>query len=81
MRELLYGSAGELLGAVFYAVVASALAVLGALTEQASLQNLAAGHQTLGLWEAAVGALLIYAGVSVAYRIALPRLRGAGSAA
>ncbi|WP_123538777.1 hypothetical protein [Halosimplex salinum] len=76
MRELLVGPVAELLGVVFYIVVAGALTVVGALAESAGFQNLTAGQMTLGLWEAAIGAVLLYAGYSVAYHIALPRLRG-----
>ncbi|WP_436928105.1 hypothetical protein [Halosimplex amylolyticum] len=75
MRELLFGPLAEALGVVFYVVVAGVLTVVGALTEQASLHNLTAGQTTLGLWEAVFGAVLIYAGLNVAYHIVLPRVR------
>lgn len=81
MRDLLAGPVAELLGAVFYVVVAGALTVVGALAESAGLHDLVAGQTTLGLWEAVVGALLIYAGLSVVYHIVLPRVRGVGAAA
>ena len=77
MRELLLGPVAEVVGVVFYVVVAGALTVVGALAEEAGLQNLTAGQTTLGLWEAALGAVLIYAGLNVAYHVVLPRLRGA----
>ncbi|QPV63403.1 hypothetical protein I7X12_01845 [Halosimplex litoreum] len=77
MRELLLGPVAEALGVVLYVAIAGALAVVGALAEQAGLSNLSAGQTTLGLWEAAVGAVLIYAALNVAYHIVLPRLRGA----
>ncbi|WP_459192570.1 hypothetical protein [Halosimplex sp. J119] len=77
MRELLFGPIAEALGMVLYVVVAGALTVVGTLAEQASVHNLNAGQMTLGVWEAVVGAVLIYAGLNVAYHIVLPRLRGA----
>ncbi|WP_415380900.1 hypothetical protein [Halosimplex sp. TS25] len=76
MRELLVGPLAEALGVVFYVAVASALTVVGALAEQAGLHDLTTGQTTLGLWEAVFGAVLIYAGLNVAYHIVLPRLRG-----
>ncbi len=77
MRELLLGPVAEALGVVLYVVVAGAMAVVGVLAEQAGIDNLGAGQTTLGLWEVAVGALLIYGALNVAYHIVLPRLRGA----
>ena len=76
MRELIFGPLIEALGAVFYVVVAGALTVVGAFAEQASVHDLTAGQTTLGVWEAVFGAVLIYAGLNVAYYIALPRFRG-----
>jgi len=75
VRELIFGLV-EALGAVFYVVVAGALTVVGAFAEQASVHDLTAGQTTLGVWEAVFGAVLIYAGLNVAYYIALPRFRG-----
>jgi len=77
MRELLLGPVAELLGVVGYVAVAGMLALVGTLSEQAGLSNYTAGQTTLGVWEAAFGAVLIYAGLNVAYYIVLPRLRGA----
>ncbi|MFC7139469.1 hypothetical protein ACFQMA_06400 [Halosimplex aquaticum] len=80
MRELLFGPLAEVLGVVFYVVVAGALTVVGALAEQASVHDLTAGQTTLGLWEALFGAVLIYAGLNVAYHVVLPRLRAENAA-
>ncbi|WP_436909299.1 hypothetical protein [Halosimplex marinum] len=77
MRELLLGPVAEALGVVLYVAIAGAMAVAGVLTERAGLHDLGAGQTTFGLWEVAVGALLIYGALNVAYHIVLPRLRGA----
>jgi len=77
MGELLLGPIAEALGVVLYVAIAGTLAVVGTLAEQAGLSNLTAGQTTLGLWEAALGAVLLYAALNVAYHIVLPRLRGA----
>jgi len=69
------GSVEQLLGVVFYAVVASVLTVLGAVAELASVTELTAGQTVLGLWEVGVGLLLLYAGVSVLTDLVLPALR------
>jgi len=76
MKELLYGSAGELLGVVVYGLVASVLAILGTVAEITASQNLATGHTTIGVWEAAVGLVLLYAGYNVLTDFVLPELRG-----
>lgn len=76
MRELLAGSVGELLGVVVYGVVASVLGILGAAAELTASQNLLAGHTTIGVWEAVVGLVLLYAGYSVLTDFVLPELRG-----
>jgi hypothetical protein len=80
MQDIVYGTAGELLGAVFFALVAVVLAVVGALAELAASQNLSAGQMTLGVWEAGVGLIALYAAYSVATEFVLPRL-GATDAA
>ncbi|ELZ22709.1 hypothetical protein C475_16446 [Halosimplex carlsbadense 2-9-1] len=77
MRELLLGPVAEALGLVLYVAIAGTLTVVGALAERAGLSNLTAGQTTLGLWEAALGAVLLYAALNVAYHIVFPRLRGA----
>jgi len=77
MREILFGPVAEALDVVLYVAIAGTLAVVGAIAERAGLHNLTTGQTTFGLWEAAVGALLIYAALNVGYHILLPRLRGA----
>ena len=52
----------ELVELVGFAVGSVLLTALGVLAEQAGLQELGLGHQTLGLWLLFVGALLLYAG-------------------
>lgn len=75
MSELLAESIGELLGVVFYAVVASVLTVLGAVAELASFQELTAGQTVLGLWEVGAGVILLYAGLNVVTDFVLPKVR------
>lgn len=77
MRELLYEPVAQLLGTLFYLGLAAALTLVGALAEQAGIQNLTAGHSTIGVWEAAMGALLLYAALNVVSDVVLPRLRDA----
>lgn len=69
------GSVEQLLGVVFYAIVASVLTVLGAFAELASVTELTGGQTVLGLWEVGVGLLLLYAGISVLTDLVLPALR------
>jgi hypothetical protein len=75
MSELLYEPFAELFAVVLYGAVASLLTVIGVLAEHAGLQNLSAGHSTIGMWEAGFGALLLFAAANVAYDLVLPRLR------
>ena len=75
MSEFAVGSVAELLGLVFYAVVASVLTVLGTVAELASVQNLTGGQTVLGLWEVGVGLLLLYAGINVVTDFVLPKVR------
>jgi|GEM_PF-1964116 len=84
MKDVLYGSAGELLGVVVYGVVAVVLTLLGAVAEVAASQDLLTGQLTIGLWEAGLGLLLFYAGINVVTDFVLPELRaseGDGDAA
>lgn len=60
----------ELLASV---VAAAALTGLGVLAELNSVGRLAAGETTVALWFAAVGALLLYAGV---YKLGYERVFG-----
>jgi len=75
MKDLLYGSIGELLDVVVYGFVASVLAILGAAAEITASQNLSAGHTTIGAWEGAVGLILFYACYNVVTDFVLPELR------
>jgi hypothetical protein len=76
VQGIITESVGELLGLVLYAGIAVVLAVLGALTELASVEAISSGQSLFGLWEVAVGALLLYAAYSVATEIVVPGLRG-----
>jgi hypothetical protein len=76
MQGIVSESVAELLAVVFYGGVASVLALFGALAERAGIHDLLVGHATIGLWEVAMGALLLYAGVSVVREFVLPGLRG-----
>ena len=76
MQGAITESLAELLGLVFYAGLAGVLTVLGALAELASLQDLAAGESLFGLWEVAVGTLLLYAAYNVLTEFVVPGLRG-----
>ncbi|MFB6087997.1 MAG: hypothetical protein ABEJ85_05700 [Haloarculaceae archaeon] len=66
---------GELLGVAVYVVVASVLTVLGVLAEWTGVHNLQTGHTTIGAWEVAVGALVLYAAVSVLQEFVFSELR------
>ena len=76
MQGAITESLAELLGLVFYATVAAVLTVVGALAELASLQDLAAGQSLFGLWEVAVGTLLLFAAYNVLTEFVVPGLRG-----
>ena len=76
MQGAITESLAELLGLVFYATVAAVLTVVGALAELASLQDLAAGQPLFGLWEVAVGTLLLFAAYNVLTEFVVPGLRG-----
>ena len=75
MQGVISESLAELLAVVFYAGLAAVLTVVGALAELASLEDIAAGQSLFGLWEVAVGTLLLYAAYSVATSVVVPRLR------
>ncbi|SDD07999.1 hypothetical protein [Natrinema hispanicum] len=53
----------ESLSLLVYTVIAGVLTVGGALVEQASLQHLGAGEAMIALWLAALGGVMLYAGV------------------
>ena len=64
----------EVVAELFVSVVAAAaLTSLGVLAELNSLGRFTAGETTVALWFAAVGALLLYAGV---YKLGYERVLG-----
>jgi len=75
MQGAITESVVELLAVVFYAGLAVVLTAIGAVAELASLENMTAGPSMFGLWEIAVGALLLYAAFNVVTEIVVPRLR------
>lgn len=62
MRNALGDSLGELLALALTALGSGILALAGIALELIAVGNLATGHATIGAWELAVGALLLYAG-------------------
>jgi len=80
MQGIITESVAELLALLLYAGLAVVLTVLGALAELASLQDLSAGQSAIGLWEVAVGALLLYAAYNVVTGLLVPRFRGVDDA-
>lgn len=79
MSDLLVEPLGELLGLAVYALVAGALTVVGSLTELAGVRDIAAGSLAIGLWEAAFGAVLLYAALTVAKNFVLDPFLGSSS--
>lgn len=75
MRDFVFGSAAEIAEVVFYALVATGLTVLGALTELAASNSFSTGQTTLGAWELGFGAILLYAGFRVITEFVVPRAR------
>lgn len=67
----------ELLPEILYALLASALTVLGLVAENAGLQTLNGGETTVGLWMVAVGFLALYAGFKLAHEKVLPAFQTA----
>lgn len=65
----------ELLALVGYVLLAAAFTAAGLLAESASLQHLAGGDPLLAAWFAALGAVMLYAGVyAIGYRKLLYRV-------
>ena len=65
----------ELLALVGYVLLAAAFTAGGLLAESASLQHLAGGDLLLAAWFAALGAVMLYAGVyAIGYRKLLYRV-------
>lgn len=68
----------ESLSMLLYTVIAAALTGGGVVAEYAGLQHMGAGDATVGLWLAAMGGLMLYAGVyGVGYRKVLVRVAAA----
>ena len=60
---------GESLLVLLYTVAAGALTVAGVAAEYASLQHYGSGELMVALWLAAIGGVLLYAGVyGIAYK-------------
>ncbi|SDR32340.1 hypothetical protein [Natronobacterium texcoconense] len=59
----------ESLSMLLYTVAAVVLTVGGVLAEGASLQHFGSGELVVGLWLAAIGAVMLYAGLyGIAYK-------------
>lgn len=76
MQGVITEPVAELLVLLLYAGLAVVLTVLGALAELASLETITSGQSLFGLWEVALGALLLYAAYNVVTELVLPELRG-----
>ena len=64
----------ESLQLLVYTVVAGALTAGGIAAEYASLQHFGAGEMTAALWLAAIGGVMLYAGIyGIAYKKVLAR--------
>lgn len=76
MDELVSASASELLELVGSAFGTVAFTVGGLIIEQNSIQSVAAGHSTVGLWEMYMGGLVLIVGLYLfGYRECWPRLQ------
>ncbi|RQG96094.1 hypothetical protein [Natrarchaeobius oligotrophus] len=65
----------ELLPLLAYAIVAVTLTMGGLAAEYASLQHFGSGEVMVGLWLAAIGAIMLYAGVyGIGYRKVIQRV-------
>lgn len=63
VQELVSASLAEVATALGAGVVSVVVSIVGVLTERAGLQNVAAGHTTVGVWEIGVGLLVLFLGV------------------
>ncbi|ADD05320.1 uncharacterized protein Nmag_1746 [Natrialba magadii ATCC 43099] len=67
----------ESLSMLFYTVAAGALTVAGVTAEYASLQHFGSGETMVALWLAAIGGIMLYAGVyGLGYQKVLRGVRG-----
>lgn len=66
----------ELLPLAVYTILAGVLTAGGIAAEYASFQHLSSGEATVALWLAAIGVLLLYAGVyGIGYQKLAARVR------
>ena len=63
MPSIALESGAELLALLGSALGTAVLTAAGLLVEEAGLQNVLAGQTVLGVWEAGIGAVLLFAGV------------------
>jgi hypothetical protein len=70
-------SVPELLELLLSTLLATALTVGGALTEQAALADLSGGISAIAVWEVYMGLLLLYAGYTLGSRRVLPAIESA----
>jgi len=63
MKGLVSETVIEVLAVIGSAIGAAIFTIGGLLTEQDGLQNMLAGHLTLGAWEAAFGLIFLFFGV------------------
>ena len=67
----------ELLPLALYTIAAGVLTIGGFAAEYASMQHIDAGETTVALWLAAIGCVMLYAGVyGIGYQKVLARLFG-----
>lgn len=64
----------EVLPELFYALLASSLALVGLFVESLGAQSLTGGQTKIGLWMSVIGFVALYAGVKLAREKALPGL-------
>lgn len=65
----------ELIVLLLYALVATVLTAAGVAVEYTSVQYLSSGEAAVGVWLAAIGAVMLYAGVyGIGYQKVLPEL-------
>ncbi|WP_121744071.1 hypothetical protein [Natronorubrum halophilum] len=67
----------ELLPLLAYTIVASVLTAGGVAAEYASFQHLGSGEAMVGVWLAAIGCVMLYAGVyGLGYQKVIARVLG-----
>ncbi|MCU4972399.1 hypothetical protein OB955_06565 [Halobacteria archaeon AArc-m2/3/4] len=69
------GALAEAISLVVYSVVAAVLTIGGLFVEYTSVQYLGTGEQVVAFWLAAIGAVLLYAGLyGIGYKKLLARV-------